>query len=299
MSTPTALTRWTDALKLMRIPFSVYLMPIFWLAASQYPEADIWRSLLTFFILHVLVYGGSNGFNSYHDKDDQPVGGLKVPPKVNQELWYLIIVFDLLTVSLSYLLGPLFLSWVVAYVLASKAYSWPGIRLKAYPVMGTAVVVLLQGAGTYYMTLAGLGLCSCEYGNWSHLLLAAGATITLLGNYPLTQVYQHQEDEARGDMTLSRLLGIRGTFIWAMGFTALGGAMIGLSIYSDFDLKGIWLFLVLQLPAQWHMTTWRNAVWKDERAANHENAMKMNQLASLGFSAALIVLTIGRRLLYL
>jgi 1,4-dihydroxy-2-naphthoate octaprenyltransferase len=289
------LKAWLDALVLMRIPFSVYLMPIFWLAASQVEPLNFGRTLLCFAVLHLLIYPASNGYNSYHDKDTGPVGGLASPPKVSQELLFLIILFDILTIIASYFLGWIFLSWVVAYVLASKAYSWPAIRLKADPILGTAIVVVLQGAGTYYMVLAGLGICACEYGNAEHILYGLGATITLLGNYPLTQIYQHEEDALRGDETLSQHLGVEGTFRWAMGFTGLGGVIIGTLLFLDFGWIAPLLLLIFQLPAQIHLMQWYLASKKDSAAVNHKNAMRMNQLASLGFSAALIGLLVVER----
>ncbi len=293
---PTSvLQNWKNALLLMRIPFSIYLMPIFWLAASQNILFGWERGVLTFLILHLLVYPGSNGYNSYHDRDTAPVGGLASPPAVNQQLWYLIILTDVLALGLSYLLGWLFLSWVLAYILASKAYSWPSIRLKGDPYLGTAIVVLMQGAGTYYMVLAGLGVCSCEYGNLYHIGYAVGASLTLLGNYPLTQVYQHESDAEHGDQTLSRLLGVIGTFWWALAFTIVGGGLIALLLYLDFGWKGPVLLMALQLPANLHQQRWFAAVRKDLKAANHQNAMRLNQLASLGFSAALVILVFAER----
>lgn len=38
---------------------------------------------LQFIILHVCMYGGANSLNSYYDKDEGPIGGLKNPPPVN------------------------------------------------------------------------------------------------------------------------------------------------------------------------------------------------------------------------
>jgi 1,4-dihydroxy-2-naphthoate octaprenyltransferase len=48
----------------------------------------------------------------------------------------------------------------------------------------------------------------------SHLLIAGAICSCLIGaSYPLTQVYQHQEDSQRGDRTLSLLLGYKGSFM--------------------------------------------------------------------------------------
>ncbi len=39
-------------------------------------------------------------------------------------------------------------------------------------------------------------------------------TLVLWANYPMTQIYQHDEDFKRGDITLSYRLGIKGTFVF-------------------------------------------------------------------------------------
>lgn len=296
-STNGASTAWANAFALMRVPFSIYLMPMFWLAVAMYPRAEIGYSVQVFFILHLLLYPASNGFNSYHDRDTGPVGGLAAPPPPNKQLFWLVALFDVAALVWAWTLGLPFFNWVLVYTLASKAYSWPRIRLKADAVLGTATVVILQGAGTYIMVLAGLQMCSCEFNNWWHWLAAAGASITLLGNYPLTQVYQHEQDAAAGDMTLSRKLGLLGTFRWAQAFMAIGGVMVGAGLYHTTGLAGPIALLVAQAPALIHFQKWQAAVAADSTAANHKNAMRMNQLASLGFSLALMMLVAWRTLI--
>src|SRR5687768_6805235 len=115
-----------DALTLMRIPFSVYLMPVYWFALSTLQRVDISNAIIVFLILHLLVYPASNGYNSYHDRDEGSIGGLKNPPKVNRQLMHLVLLFDVLAVLLAILLSPIFAVMVAAYLLVSKAYSYKG-----------------------------------------------------------------------------------------------------------------------------------------------------------------------------
>ena len=42
-------------------------------------QADIANAALIFVILHILVYPASNGYNSYMDRDEGSIGGLKNP----------------------------------------------------------------------------------------------------------------------------------------------------------------------------------------------------------------------------
>ena len=109
-----------DALTLMRIPFSVYLMPVFWFALSAMQQVSISRAIVVFLILHLLVYPASNGYNSYYDRDEGSIGGLKNPPKVNPQLMHLVLLFDVLAVLLAILLSPLFGGLVALYLLISS-----------------------------------------------------------------------------------------------------------------------------------------------------------------------------------
>ena len=58
-----------STLQLLRLKFSFFLMPVYWFAVSQIIHVRFIHTLLIFFILHVLVYPSSNGYNSYMDRD--------------------------------------------------------------------------------------------------------------------------------------------------------------------------------------------------------------------------------------
>ncbi|GAB3828286.1 hypothetical protein GCM10028895_41580 [Pontibacter rugosus] len=138
------MTSYRNALTLMRIPFSVYLMPIFWFALSTMHHVELKRAIAVFLILHLLVYPASNGYNSYFDRDEGSIGGLKHPPKVTRQLMHLVLVFDILAVLSALILSPLFSSFIALYLLISKAYSYDGIRLKKYPFLSTFVVTFFR-----------------------------------------------------------------------------------------------------------------------------------------------------------
>ena len=61
-------TAYKKALPLLRIPFSLYLMPVFWfgLSALRGPWSG-GRAAAVFGVLHLLAYPASNGYNSYYD----------------------------------------------------------------------------------------------------------------------------------------------------------------------------------------------------------------------------------------
>ena len=209
----------------LRIPFSVYLMPFFCFALSQAKDYDSITLILTFISLHLFLYPASNGYNSYFDKDEESIGGLKQPPPVNRQLFIYALLFDLLAIMTGLLVSLEFAVLLVIYGLASKAYSHPLVRLKKYPIAGLFTVVFFQGFFTYVMTIVALTGYSSAVFSYETVFPALLCSLLLLGSYPMTQVYQHREDARRGDVTFSRLLGIRGTFIWAalMFIVGMGG----------------------------------------------------------------------------
>ncbi len=289
------LTAYRKALPLLRIPFSLYLMPVFWfgLSALRGPWSGA-RAAGVFVVLHLLAYPASNGYNSYYDKDEDSIGGLKTPPKVTPELLHLVWLFDLLAVVGAALISVPFAALVVVYLLVSKAYSYDGIRLKKYPLLSTAVVVVFQGAFTFLMTQVGAGAPPAQLFEKTNLLLAVVSTLFLCGSYPLTQVYQHAEDGRRGDRTLSLRLGIRGTFVFAAVGLLAGAGALALTYWLRGEPRNILIFLVATGPVVALFGRWAWLAWHDAAHANFAWTMRMNQVSSLCLSAAFIAMLLWR-----
>ncbi|RDC66509.1 UbiA family prenyltransferase [Adhaeribacter pallidiroseus] len=280
-----------DALKLMRIPFSVYLMPVYWFALSVLPEFCVYKAVYVFVIIHLLVYPASNGYNSFYDKDEGSIGGLKHPPKVTRKLLWLVLLFDFLALVGSFVLVSLeFTSGIFIYLLVSKAYSYDKIRLKKYPLVSTLVVIIFQGAFTFIMVQVGARTLPAHIMTATNLLFALVSTLFLCGSYPLTQVYQHQEDAQRGDQTLSLALGITGTFIFSALSLLLGAGFLIWNYLVTGQAMNILIFLVCTGPVVYIFGTWFWQVKKDPTMANFENTMRMNKVSSLSMSAAFILI---------
>ncbi|WP_240773306.1 UbiA family prenyltransferase [Pontibacter sp. SGAir0037] len=284
--------RYRAALVLMRIPFSVYLMPVYWFALSAAPVVSPASAILTFFILHLLVYPASNGYNSYFDKDEGSIGGLKQPPRVTPELLHVVLIFDTLAVLASLLLSPVFAAMVALYLLVSKAYSYKGIRLKKYPITSTIIVTVFQGAFTFIMVQVGAGVEPQNTLYFPTEGFALASTLLLCGSYPLTQIYQHEEDSKRGDKTLSLLLGIQGTFIFAASCLTLGsGVLLYLYFITDQAIN-ILIFLVCTGPILYFFSSWVWQAQKNAQVVNYENTMRMNKISSICISLAFVTIMV-------
>lgn len=277
-----------DAFKLLRIPFSFFLMPVFWFALSAAPAFQIPNAIAVFLILHVLVYPASNGYNSYFDRDEGSIGGLKNPPKVTAALFKLVVLFDVLAVLFSLIISWQFAVCVAVYLFVSKAYSYDKIRLKKYPYLSTFTVIIFQGAFTFFMVQLGSGVPKAIFTSNLNLIFALVSSLFLCGSYPLTQIYQHTEDRQRGDETLSLKLGLRGT----LAFSAVSLVVAALILTTAYWLSGkpanAIIFLIGTGPVVGFFGWWAKQILNSPAAANFDNTMRMNKISSVCMSLAFI-----------
>jgi 1,4-dihydroxy-2-naphthoate octaprenyltransferase len=267
----------------LRIPFSFFLMPVYIFALGISPNFTESRLLWSFIIIHLFLYPASNGFNSYFDKDQQSIGGLKNPPPVNKGLYYLSLLFDGVAIVLGYIkIGPLFAVLLLIYGLVSKAYSHPSVRLKKFPIGGWLTVGLFQGLFTFLMCYIGINNFGIENVMNSRILIPATlSSIILLGTYPMTQVYQHEEDAKRGDRTISLMLGIKGTFLFVLIIFTLAAAGYAWYFYTFYELRFVIAFLISLSPVVIFFLVWFFLVLKNPAKANFSNTMWLNFLSAL------------------
>ncbi len=281
----------------LRIPFSYFLLPIFLFAVSVSPNLLKPRMTWIFIILHLLVYPASNGYNSYFDRDEKSIGGLKNPPPVTKDLYWTSLAFDALALVLAFIyVSPLFTIMVFIYGLASKAYSHPSVRLKKYAILGWLVTGFFQGFFTFLMCYLALNKFDLENAWQAQALIPASLTSVMLwANYPMTQVYQHEEDALHGDMTISRMLGIRGTFFFTATVFAL--AAIGFMGYFlvYYQPRQAIAFLIALFPVAFYFNVWFVRVWRDSTRADHSRAMILNFVSSTCLSAFFIWLLFDTR----
>ncbi len=265
----------------LRIPFSFFLMPVFLFAWAVVDTVNLFDAVLAFVILHFLIYPASNGYNSFFDKDEKSIGGLKNPPKVSKQLYYTSLGFDVIGTLLALLISIEFAVMVFIYGLISKMYSHPSVRLKKMPIIGWLAIGIFQGYFTLIMSVIAIGDMSIIE-TFDAKIQFAGilSSLLLFGSYPMTQIYQHEEDEARGDITLSLKLGVIGTFHFtALAFTvASAGYFIFFNEY--FSLATGEIFLTLLSPVLIYFAYWYLQVRKDLTQANFNHTMRLNLISS-------------------
>jgi 1,4-dihydroxy-2-naphthoate octaprenyltransferase len=268
-------------------------MPVFWFALSQTDDINKAHAILIFIILHLLVYPASNGYNSYMDRDTESVGGIKNPKQPTKQLFYVTLLLDGIAIALSFLISLYFVLGIVAYILASRAYSYRGIRLKQYPIIGYLTVIFFQGAVTFFLVMHG---CSINKTLSVPPFAMIAASLLIGGFYPLTQIYQHRQDKEDGVTTLSLLLGYNGTFIFTAIIYLFAVSTLAYQLISTLQQNSFFIIQIFFIPVLVYFFWWFRQVALKHTAANFVNTMRMTVLASVCTNAAFITLFLIEKL---
>lgn len=276
----------------LRVPFSFYLLPVFLFGISQASNIHAISLIIVLLAQHLLIYPASNIYNSYMDKDTGAIGGLEHPPPVTRQMYHVSILLDIAGLALCALAGWRHVFVMAGYIGFSKAYSWYGIRLKKYPYIGWLSVAFFQGAWTYMQgNMAAEDQVSATWFTSKNLECALFALLIIGGSYPLTQIYQHEEDGERGDYTISYRLGIRGTFLFAGSFFA-AGALLALHYFNTYySIAHFFVFLVCLAPVVVYFTSWSLRAFRNPAAANYRSTMLMNKISSSCMVLCFVIIT--------
>jgi 1,4-dihydroxy-2-naphthoate octaprenyltransferase len=280
-----------STIQLLRIHFSLFLLPVYLFAIGEVPDLYLPDAVIIFLVLHLLVYPSSNGYNSFMDRDEESVGGILKPMQPTKQLYHLSLVMDGLAIIVSLSISLLFTTCLLAYILASRAYSYRGIRLKKYPLTGYLTVIIFQGAMVFFMTYHG----SSQSKTSDVPALAIVASSLLIGGfYPLTQIYQHQADLKDGVKTISYKLGYRGTFIFTAIIYVCAMIVLAQYFYTVNEQNKFFILATCMLPVLVYFFRWAAKVWIDVRKADFVNTMRMNLIASVCTNLAFFTLLIWK-----
>lgn len=278
-----------STVQLLRFHFSFFLLPVYLFALSQSININWGNALLVFIILHLLVYPSSNGYNSYMDRDETPIGGLKKPLQPTKELFYTTVIIDVTAVLFSFLVSSLFAMGILLYILASRAYSYRRIRLKQYPVIGFMTVFIFQGAVIFFITYHAV---SADQTLHVPMVLCLISSLLIGALYPLTQIYQHEEDKKDGVISISYLLGKKITFLFSMSLFLTATFLLYLRFHQQDELNHFYWYLLIMLPVVLFFLYWMIEVWKNEAAASFRNSLTMNALSTLCTTIFFIILIV-------
>lgn len=192
----------------LRLHYQVFILSGgYLLGGLLQPEIHLVPFSIQFVNVHVLLNGGVTAFNSYFDEDEGPIGGLENPPELARWTLMASVFLQLAGAAIGWLQGPWFVGLVLSTILLSVAYSAPPLRWKGHPWLSFVAVGIGTGTNTFLMGYIAAGP---EPISATVLLAAMGVALLLLSLYPVSQLYQMQEDAARGDVTFATRYGVRG-----------------------------------------------------------------------------------------
>ncbi|HEX9082493.1 MAG TPA: prenyltransferase [Holophagaceae bacterium] len=246
------------------MPYLLHLRPLEWPIMTAHFLlgtflAAGWRlpvraTLLGWLVFVVLLNGGTLAINSAFDQDEGDIGYLKAPPKPPKHL----LAFSSGLLLASAVLGfwlPRPFAWInLACIIMSLLYSVPPIRLKA------------RAGWDLLINCLGFGLLT-PLGGWALtgrpfvpgiVAAAVGFAFLFATFYPMTQIYQVEEDRRRGDRTLVIRLGVGSSLGLALATLALSHLWFawGILLLRHSPLGMLvslvaWLAVLLPWMVQW------------------------------------------------
>lgn len=177
----------------------------------------------------ICLNGGTLAVNSAFDRDEGDIAYLREPPPAPRHLFAFgsaLMVFGLgLAVALPVAYWQ---AYAVALVL-SLAYSVPPLRLKS--VAGLDWFINMWGFGTL-TAFAGWSATGVPLDRTGRIVVLAFCPL-FAALYPLTQLYQLDEDRRRGDRTLATVLGARNSLGLALLCAGLAFLMLIMAATSS------------------------------------------------------------------
>jgi 4-hydroxybenzoate polyprenyltransferase len=287
----------------LRLSFSLVLTPLFiWGIYLARPGPIAWAQVIAaYLIIHVLLYGGMNAFNSYYDRDEGPIGALLEPPPIDRTVMIVALVTKALALAAGLVLSMRFGLLVGLGIVFSVLYSHPRWRWKARPFFAAIFVFVGQGVlGVLWGWTAATAGASYEnliaaLWPWDGLrsLAILSAACWTLGFYPLTGVYQIAADSQQGVRTLAVALGLDGCFVFAAVFATLGGLGIWLVLLAQGAYWVMAISALYMLGAAIYTWRWYRRCGGLTPRENQRTLMRLSYLNGLVFSLLFLSLVLA------
>jgi 4-hydroxybenzoate polyprenyltransferase len=215
--------------------------------------AELGRAVLAVALWVVGLNGGTLALNSVFDQDEGDIGYLRAPPAPPRNLAWFSLGLMVLGFALSFTLPAGYaLAYGVCFAL-SLAYSVPPLRFKA--VAGVDWLINMWGFGTLtpYAGWAATGRPL----NLMHALVLLAFCPLFASLYPLTQIYQFEEDEERGDRTLALILGLKWSLLVAIAAMLVAFGIFVAAGVLRYASAWQWLALLVAFGAWlWVLVPW-------------------------------------------
>lgn len=198
-------------------------------------EMNTGQYWLQFLNVHVLLFGGATAYNSWWDKDTGPIGGLRHPPKMTRWMHSVSLIFMFTGLALALNVGVLYSVVFLISLILFWLYSTPHYRWKSDPHLSLLAIAVSTGFNSVLMgTIAAGGAITGKI-----VLGATGASLILLSLYPVSQIFQIDEDRIRKDQTFALTYGVKGVKkVYLITFT-FGSILLCISLFIQSYVAGV------------------------------------------------------------
>ncbi len=217
------------------------------------------------------------------DADEGAIAGIKDPPKPTKQLFQASVLLDFIGILASLYIGIGFTIVNIFLMILSRLYSYRKVRLKQYGLLAFLIVSLTQGGVSFVNMYFGMINESFSLSGipWQAFTVA---TLFVGAIYPITQIYQHDEDRKDNVNTISMMVGKRGTFL-------ISGVLFLISfliLYYEIDNKEMLIFTGFMLVPISFFFQWMIRSWKRESLINYTNTMIMAISAAIAMNLAFL-----------
>tara|TARA_R110002096_G_scaffold434360_3_gene655704 strand:+ start:4749 stop:5630 length:882 start_codon:yes stop_codon:yes gene_type:complete len=262
----------------LRLHYQFFILSGGYLLSALFVESINWELFgLQFLNVHVLLFGGATAYNSFWDKDEGPIGGLKSPPKMEGWMWVASMLIQFVGLVSAFSLGRVYVMIYGISIFFFWLYSSPITRWKGRPLLSLVAIGVSTGSNSFLLgyLASGAKMIGIVQG-----FAALGVALIMLSLYPVSQVYQKEEDAQRGDQTFAIRYGLKGIKRLYRIFFASGVLLIAGSLYNT-DPSLSLLFLVLSTVTFGVI----NQILKrlEGNKTEYETVMKIKFLTSFSF----------------
>ncbi|MEX0779893.1 MAG: UbiA family prenyltransferase [Balneolales bacterium] len=264
----------------LRWHYQVFILSgCYLLGGLFYAGAPDWGMfLLQFLNVHLLLFGGATAFNSYWDKDTGRIGGLKHPPIMSGWMHQASLALQFFGLMLAFLLGLPFTTVYLASMLMFWLYSTPLAKWKGRPWLSMVAIGISTGACSFLMGFIALGGSPGAF----LVIPAAGCSLILLSLYPVSQIFQMEEDRERNYQTFAIQYGLKGIKTFFVLSYYPGMLIISYSLREDNLFLGLVFLFVAALAGS---VIWFQLKKIKGTEADYDKVMRLKYLTSFAFVA--------------
>lgn len=262
----------------LRLHYQFFILSGGYLLSALFIDEINWQQFWTQFLnVHVLLFGGATAYNSFWDKDEGPIGGLKSPPKMTRWMWIVSLAIQFIGLAWAYTIG---INYSLIYLLSLVLfwlYSTPLARWKGKPLLSLVAIGISTGTNSFLLGYLAGGENRITF---SEDAIAFGVACIILSLYPASQIYQVEEDRKRGDVTFAMKYGLKTVRIFYSIMFLIGASTLSFFLYLEDAILGL-IFGVLSLCSFSGIAFILSKL--EGKKSEYGKVMKIKFLASLSF----------------